>query len=404
MDRHKYTDKCLALLSTKQFTTLTNDPTKTLESKAQRTLRKMKSIFTEQEYKKLYPTGSCPGKFYGTAKIHKIPVNGNIDDLPIRPIVSNINTPTYNLAKCLTKLLAPLRESEYIIKSSKNFIGKVKSKEVPNGYQMVSFDVKSFFSNVPLDRTIEIVLRGIYDKHELQTSITRSEMKELLILCTKNVHFTFDNVIKVQNDGVAMGSPLGPVLSDIFMVELETSLLPELTDYIQFWKRYVDDTICFIKVGSVNYILSLLNSFDVNIKFSYELEHGSKLPFLDVLLCRKGKKIYATVYRKATNNDVYLNWNAFAPIRWKRSTLKTLMERAYLICSTDELQNRELGYIEKVFHENNSYPKYVIKHALQQIFEQRNNKTNGTDNSNNNINDDNISSMNNKSVTLEKHQ
>ena len=131
-------------------------------------------------------------------------------------------------------MLAPLRESEYIIKSTKEFIGKVKPKEVPNGYQIVSFDVKSLFINVPLDRRIDIVLRRIYDKHELQTSITRSEMKELLILCTKNVHFTFDNVIKVQNDGVAMGSPLGPVLSDIFMIELETSFLPELTDYIQF--------------------------------------------------------------------------------------------------------------------------------------------------------------------------
>ena len=67
MDRHKSSVKCLTLLSTKQFTTLTNDPTKTLESKVQRTLRKIKSKFTEQEYKKLYPTGSCPWKFYGTA-------------------------------------------------------------------------------------------------------------------------------------------------------------------------------------------------------------------------------------------------------------------------------------------------------------------------------------------------
>ena len=67
-------------------------------------------------------------------------------------------------------------------------------------------------------------------------------MKELLILCTKNVHFTFDNVIKVKNGGLTMGSPPGPVLSDIFMIELETSLLPQLNDYIQFWKRYVDDT------------------------------------------------------------------------------------------------------------------------------------------------------------------
>ena len=82
----------------------------------------------------------------------------------------------------------------------------------------------------------------------------------------------------------------------------------------------------------------------------------------------------------------------------KRGTLKTLIEPAYLICSTDKLRNREL----EVFYENNSYPKYVIKYVLQQIPEQHNNETNGTDNSNNNIDSDNISSMNNESVTPEK--
>ena len=61
-----------------------------------------------------------------------------------------------------------------------------------------------------------------------------------------------------------------------------------------------------------------------------------------------------------------------------------------------------LEQTEKVFYENNSYPKYVIKKVLQQIPEQHNNETNGTDNSNNNIDGDNISSMNNESVTPEK--
>ena len=182
------------------------------------------------------------------------------------------------------------------------------------------------------------------------------------------------------------------------MIELETSYLPELTDYIQFWKKYVDDTICFIKVGSVNYMLSVLNSFDVNIKFTYVMEHEGKLAFLDVLLCRTRRTIYTTVYRKTTNNNVYLNWNAIAPICWKRGTLKTLIERAYLICWTDELRK----HIEKVFYENNCYPKYVIKQVLQQISEEHNSATNGTDNNNNNIDEDNISSMNNESVTLEK--
>ena len=134
----------------------------------------------------------------------------------------------------------------------------------------------------------------------------------------------------------------------IFVIELETSLIPELTEYIQFWKRFVHDTICFINIGSVNYILSVLNSFDVNIKLTYELENEGKLPFLDVLLYKTGKKIYIAVYRKATNNDFYLNWNAFAPIIWKRDIFKILIECAYLICSPDELQNKELKHIEKV--------------------------------------------------------
>ena len=94
MDKNKYTEKCMLLLNTKQFKKLDNDPTKKTEGKIQRMLRRIKSKLSEHEYKVLYPSGSSPGKFYGTAKIHKVPRNGNIDQLPIRPIVSNLNTAT----------------------------------------------------------------------------------------------------------------------------------------------------------------------------------------------------------------------------------------------------------------------------------------------------------------------
>ena len=94
----------------------------------------------------------------------------------------------------------------------------MRAIKVPTGYQMVSFDVKSLFTNVPLEYTIDLILKRIFDNGELSTDITRSEMKEMLTLCTKNVHFTFNGDIYLQTDGVAMGSPLGPVLAGIFMV------------------------------------------------------------------------------------------------------------------------------------------------------------------------------------------
>lgn len=112
---------------------------------------------------------------------------------------------------------------------------------------MVSFDVTSLFTNVRLQYTIDVILRKIYDEKLINTNIPKKEMKALLLLCTKNVHFTFNGETYQQIDGVAMGSPLGPVIAGIFMVELENTLVPTLSDSLLFWKRYVDDTLCFVK-------------------------------------------------------------------------------------------------------------------------------------------------------------
>ena len=231
------------------------------------------------------------------------------------------------------------------------------------------------FTNVPLDRTIDIILKRIYDYKELDTSITKSEN------VYQNVHFTYNRKIFVQTDGVAMGSPLGPVLADIFMTELEKTLLPGIyIHYIKFWKRYVDDTISYVKIGSIKHVLCLLNSFDENIQFTSESESKGTLPFLDLLLCRNGGELTTTVYRKKTNNDIYLNWNAFAPVSWKRGTLRTLVQRAYLVCSTETYLKEELTHLEKVFIEKNNQPKYVIKQICTQVKEEHKNR-----NYNNNI-------------------
>ena len=58
-----------------------------------------------------------------------------------------------------------------------------------------------------------------------------------------------------------MGSPLGPILAGIFMVELENTLVPKLKQKIKNWRRYVDDTFVYVKNGSVEYVLSVLKSF-----------------------------------------------------------------------------------------------------------------------------------------------
>ena len=106
---------------------LDKNPTSSYESKIQRTLRKIKSKFSTEEYKKLYPPGSNAGRFYGTAKLHKIDGNDKVDKLPLRPIVSNSGTASYQQAKYLAKLLSPLSESEYTVQRSTVFMENIKT-------------------------------------------------------------------------------------------------------------------------------------------------------------------------------------------------------------------------------------------------------------------------------------
>ena len=76
-----------------------------MEHKIQKALRKVKSTMSQNVYSKLCPSGSCTCKLYGTAKMHKHLAN-NVDDLPLRLMISNIGTATYQTAKYLAKLLS----------------------------------------------------------------------------------------------------------------------------------------------------------------------------------------------------------------------------------------------------------------------------------------------------------
>ena len=192
-------------------------------------------------------------------------------------------------------------------------------------------------------------------------------MKGLLNQCTKSVHFTFDGNIYVANDGDAMGLTLRPVLANTFMVELELSVTLTLIYKMKCWTRYVDATLCYIKTDSNDYVLRMLNGLHRNIQFTYEVEIDSKLSFSDVLVIRdSSNNINTTVYRKSTNDGIYLSWEFFAPDKLKRRKLKTLTIKAYDVFSNKELLQKELNYIKKVFPVNNNYPNWVIKKFFQQ--------------------------------------
>ena len=94
MNKPKYHEKDLEILNTDQFTKLNLDSIKRIEAKINEILRKIKTNLASQKHSHLYPTGSCPGKFYSAAKTHKLLPADNADKPPIRPRVSNITAST----------------------------------------------------------------------------------------------------------------------------------------------------------------------------------------------------------------------------------------------------------------------------------------------------------------------
>ena len=144
-----------------------------------------------------------------------------------------------------------------------------------------------------------------------------------------------------------MGSPLGPVLANIFMIELEIAMIPFLGNYLQNWKRFVDDTFTFVLHDKIGYILNQLNSFDENIQFTFEIEEENKLASLDVMVIRNtNDTINTTLYRKQTNTDIYINWHSHSPLQWKKTTANMLIQRAIKIGSDKKFLHEELDIIK----------------------------------------------------------
>ena len=369
MNKTDYVRKCECFLSGPEFEMLPNDPTKTFQTQVQNVLRKMKDKFTTTEYKQLYPSASQPGLFFGMAKVHKLKdAQADVKDLPLRPVISNIGTATYHISKHLAKLLSPLTKSEHNIVSTKDFINKLKKMKIKSGYKMVSLDVVSLFTSVPLDYTINVILDKVYKERKIETKLSRDELRSLLELCTKKMHFSFNNKIYKQTNGVTMGSPLGPVIANIFMVNLEEMMIPRLSDKMSAWYRYVDDTFTFVKEDEIESVQETLNMFHDDIKFTYESETDHTLSFLDVSITRRADgKFDTTVYRKKTDSSIYINWDAFATRQWKIGTLKGLFRRAFLVCSTNKALKREISYLKRVFTKTNGYPSKIVNKTLFEI-------------------------------------
>ena len=230
------------------------------------------------------------------------------------------------------------------------------------------------YPSIPTDEAI-LIASNLLDKQKLM-NLSINQLNELLGKYIKSIQFDFEGEFFTQNDGLPMGSPLSPILSEIFFHNIETQkLFPIQTDLKigKYW-RYVDDGLILTTedIDEVK-LLEKLNEFHPNIKFTIEKEINKSIHFLDVEIKRNNENIETKTYHKPCHPNTFNNWYSNVDMRYKIQAAKCQFLRANKICNTNQNKRIQFNYIKQCLI-NSNYPVKVIKKCEIQA-EKQNNKS-----------------------------
>ena len=235
MNKKDYIKKSEELLLKPTYKILPSDPTTEHKNKLITLLKSIKAEggIRENTYKRLYPTGACSAKYYGLPKVHKI-------GIPLRPIVSSIGSVSHETAKELSKILKPLvGKTSYSVKNTKDFIQSIKDIRLQKD-EYAHKTCNCHHTKLEEDK----------DLH-LRTTISPKQITSLLEFCLNSTYFTYQGKFYKQVDGTAMGSPISPIVANLFMEDMETRALTTSPYPPSLWKRFVDDTFTIIKKSTM---------------------------------------------------------------------------------------------------------------------------------------------------------
>ena len=360
----QYKEKMNELLRDQAYVKVNKDPTAVKEKQIRKVVDEVyrSGGMSEGLARKLKPNHSLPPRLYGLPKIHK-------EGVPLRPITSMIGSPAYDTAAYLTKIISPaLGKTEFTVPNSKTFVDQVKQLDLDGSEEMISFDVVSLFTRVPVKDAVDVICSKLSEDDTLfeRSELSVDNIRKLMLACLECRYFLCQGSFYEQKEGAPMGLSLSVTLANAYMEHLEESVLDTAPLKPTFWRRYVDDTFILWKHGSaaLETFHQHLNNFCPAIQFTLEREKEQELPFLDVLVSHDQGKLKTSVYRKSTTSNVYLKFDSNHPMGMKAGIAKCLATRAEAVCSEASSLRKERNHICDIL-EANGYPRKFVKKAIK---------------------------------------
>lgn len=332
---------------------LATDPTKEIERKNNSLIKGWvdENMITSSTGKSLKINNSVPPKIYFLPKIHKTGV-------PLRPIVSNIGSPTYRLAKyCSQSLTQVVGKTQYHTKDSWSFAESIRGLRLPENHKLISLDVTSLFTNVPIELALQCI-EDRWNEIEPHTLLPKDEFCKGVRLCLESTYFVHRGQFFKQIEGVAMGSPISPIVANLVMEKLESDVISKLGYQLPFFKRYVDDILTAVHVDHLTDIVDSFNSFHPKLQFTREIEVDNKISFLDLSVVNMDGTLNIDWYQKPTWSGRYLQYSSHHPSVHKKCVVSGLFDRG-LKLSEPILRKKNIKLITDTLCQN-GYPINLI--------------------------------------------
>ena len=308
-------------------------------------------------YEKLRPVGSQPARLYGLAKVHKA-------NTPMRPVLSMPGSAYAKIGKQVALWLSKVPECN-INASTQLISDAIKNLTLPNTDELISFDVSSLYTNVPVMESINTCADLLFNQYSI-AGVSKATFIELAQLASCNVLMSTHNGYYIQKDGLAMGSPPAPHLANGWMSQFDK----EIQDESKIYYRYMDDIIMNIDREQIGPKLEAINNLHEDLHFTMERERDNTLPFLDMQLINSKGVLSSKWYRKPTDTGLIMNYHSLAPKRYKTSVVAGFVHRIYRACSSWILFHDSLEEAKKVLESNQYPPSFyepIINKALSKI-------------------------------------
>ena len=269
----------------------------------------------------------------------------------VMALLSSRGSISYEVAKELARILKPLvGSSPHHSKNTGDFIQQIKEVKLQADEIITSYDVSALFTSVPVEDATKIIQRKLEldQQLHLRTKMKVEHITSLLEFGHRTIYFQFQGNFYEQINGAAMGSPISPIVANLFMEEFEVRAIQTGKKPSKDVEKVCGWHLCHFEVCKEGRVFSHhINNIDPKFQLtSEESKTDGSIPFLDCLVTPQADgSILTAVYRKPTHSDMYLHWESYHHLAAKYSVINTLRHRAKTVCTSKQSLEKEEDHL-----------------------------------------------------------